>query len=191
MIGYFVIDSFINETDNAGFSTKVNVSSAMDMNLKYILFLPPYLRKVSCDISEGDKVFGVADDTSGLGVALCGLDGADFGYFFDTDIQIKQNLSITGNAAVGGDSTVNGNSAISGNSTVSGNVTAQDCRITIAAIQIPNPNWVDDGNQTDPDSHGNPRYITKPAAVSSLAQHTHTCAAPGSPTTPPIPTPVV
>lgn len=94
MIGYFVIDNFINDNDGAGFSTKVNVSSAMDMNLKYILFLPPYLRKVSCNISEGDKVFGVADDTSGLGVALCGLDGADFGYFFDTDIQIKQKLTI-------------------------------------------------------------------------------------------------
>lgn len=190
MIGYFIVESFTGTTDGANSQTQINASNKMDMNIKCILFLPPYLRKTQCYISEGDTVFGIVDDVSGLGVALCGIDAADFGYFFDADIQVKQNLSITGNAAVGGNSTVNGNSAISGDSTISGNVTAQDCRITIAAMQIQNPNWADDGSQTDPDSHGNPRYITKPAAVSSLAQHTHTCAAPGSPTTPPIPTPI-
>lgn len=191
MIGFFTIDSFENPTDSAGFQTRANVSNKMDMNLKGVLYLPPYLRKSQCNISEGDSVFGIIDDVSGLGAAICGIDGSDFQYFFDADIQIKQNISIIGNAAIGGNSTVNGDSDVSGNVTASGNVTSNDCRITIAAMQIPNPNWTDDGSQTDPDSHGNPRYILKPAAVSSLAQHTHTCAAPGSPTTPPIPTPIV
>lgn len=94
MIGYFVIDSFINKNDSSGFSTMVDVSSKMDMNLKYKLFLPPYLRKAQCAISEGDSVFGVADDNTGLGVALCGFDGSDFGYFFDADINIKKSLTV-------------------------------------------------------------------------------------------------
>lgn len=95
MIGYFIIDGFIDKNDASGFSTMADVSSKMDMNLKYKLFLPPYLRKSQCDIAEGDTVFGIADDNSGLGVAVCGFDGSDFGYFFDSDIKIKKSLTVT------------------------------------------------------------------------------------------------
>ena len=95
MIGYFIVDSFCSDADSRGFETRIGVSNKMDMNLKAELFLPPYLRKAQCEISVGDMVFGIVDDTSGLGVALCGFDGSDFGYFFDSDIQIKKSLTVT------------------------------------------------------------------------------------------------
>ena len=189
MFGFFKVTELTGEdAQDTAFIAKVE--SQMNASIKGTLYLPPYLRPNQCNIAEGSVVWGCLDEVTGRGCAMFGKDDADFGYFYDANIQIRQNLSVTGNAAIGGDSSVNGNSAVSGNMTAGGNVTAVDCRITIAALQVPNPDWVDDGNQTDPDAHGEPRYNTVPAAVSSLAQHTHTCAAPGSPTTPPIPTPI-
>lgn len=190
MIGYFTIKEFIGTEDQAGFQSQVRAVSTMEPGFECFLFLPPYLRAVSCSIAIDSRVFGIVDDTSGLGVALYGVNGADFGYFYDADVQIKKNLSVTGDTAIGGSESIGGDSSVGGSSTVVGNVTAKDCRITLAAMQIPNPSWVDDGHQTDPDAGGHPRYITKAAAVSSLAAHTHTSSAPGTPTSAPIPTPI-
>lgn len=103
MIGFFIIDSFENPTDSAGFQTRANVSNKMDMNLKGVLYLPPYLRKSQCNISEGDSVFGIIDDVSGLGAAICGIDGADFQYFFDADVSIKKSLSVDDDITASGD----------------------------------------------------------------------------------------
>ena len=94
MIGFFIIDHFSGSQDAAGFYTSAWCLSKMDMNLGAKLFLPPYLRQSQCAISEGDTVFGIADDVSGLGVALYGEGNADFGYFFDADIEIKQKLTV-------------------------------------------------------------------------------------------------
>ena len=94
MIGYFKINSFIDETDKAGYSIKVNASSVMDDDIKVVMYLPPYLRKAQSNITNNSVVFGVVDDVSGLGAALCGLDGADFQYFYDADIDIKKSLSV-------------------------------------------------------------------------------------------------
>lgn len=94
MIGYFIIDSFLSPKDSAGFETRANVSNKMDMNFKGVLYLPPYLRKSQSNISEGDSVFAIIDDVSGIGAAICGIDDADFGYFFDADINIKQKLVV-------------------------------------------------------------------------------------------------
>ena len=94
MIGFFIIDHFSGVQDAAGFYTSAWCLSRMDMNLGAKLFLPPYLRQAQCAISEGDTVFGIADDVSGLGVALFGEGSADFGYLFDADIEIKKRLTV-------------------------------------------------------------------------------------------------
>jgi hypothetical protein len=39
----------------------------------------------------------------------------------------------------------------------------------IVDAEVPNPAWVDDGSQTDPDTSGEPRYIIQARAKSSLA----------------------
>lgn len=94
MIGFFKIKAFGNDKDLQGFSTSASVCSDMDSRIEGTLFLPPYLRKGQCNISEGSKVFAVMDDTTGFGVALYGVDGADFGYFFDADIDVKKSLKV-------------------------------------------------------------------------------------------------
>ena len=94
MIGFFKIKSFGSDKDSAQSPISVAVESTMDSGIEGTLFLPPYLRQNECAISLGSTVFGIMDDTSGLGVALYGKD-CDFGYFFDADILIKKNLTVT------------------------------------------------------------------------------------------------
>jgi ribonucleotide reductase alpha subunit len=95
MIGYFKIKS-LSDTDSASAYRQATVESTMDSGIEGTLFLPPYLRQNQCTINTGSIVFGVLDDVSGLGVALYGKD-CDFGYFFDADILIKKNLTVTNN----------------------------------------------------------------------------------------------
>ena len=94
MIGFFLIKSFGDNKDLQGFATSASVVSDMDERIEGNLLLPPYLRAGQCNIQIGSKVFAVMDDTTGFGVALYGVDGADFGYFFDADINIKKNLTV-------------------------------------------------------------------------------------------------
>ena len=95
MIGWFTIEKFENHNDSAGYATSVIASNNMDMNIKARLYLPPYLRKSQCSINVGSTVFGIVDDVTGLGMALYGDGSADFGYFFDADITVKKNLTVT------------------------------------------------------------------------------------------------
>ena len=95
MIGWFTIEKFENHNDSAGYATSVIASNNMDMNIKTRLYLPPYLRKSQCSINVGSTVFGIVDDVTGLGMALYGDGSADFGYFFDADITVKKNLTVT------------------------------------------------------------------------------------------------
>lgn len=94
MFGFFKIKSFSTKKDSAGASIIAAVSSQMDENLTGEMYLPPYLRQTQSNISEGDIVFGIIDEVTGIGAALCGLDDADFGYFFNADINIKQKLTV-------------------------------------------------------------------------------------------------
>ncbi len=189
MFGLWKVTS-LSDGDSAGAERIADVVSCMNGNIEGTVYLPPYLRPNQCGIAAGSVVVGYVDDVTGKGAAFCGIDEADYGYFMNADVQFRQNMSVVGNAAIGGDASIGGGVTASGDATVTGNVSAADCRVMMAAVQIPNPEWVDDGHGTDPDAHGQARYITQPACVSSLAAHTHTCAAPGSPTTPPIPTPI-
>lgn len=97
MIGYFIVEKFGEAQDAAGASTTITARNKMDMNIVVTLYLPPYLRKTQCDISAGDTVFGVADDITGIGAAIFGNGAADFKYFFDADVTIKKNLTVTSN----------------------------------------------------------------------------------------------
>lgn len=96
MIGYFRINRLGGE-DDAGSAISADVSSQMDPGIEGTLYLPPYLRPAQCGIHTGSVVYGVMDDVTGIGVALMGMDDADFGYFFDADIQIKKNLEVAEN----------------------------------------------------------------------------------------------
>lgn len=198
IMGFFAIIELTGTEDAAGFATQAKVKSKMNESINGVMYLPPYLRQAQSMINADSIVYGILDEQNGLGCAFCGLEDADFGYFMDASLQIKQNLSVVGNAAVGGDASIGGNESVSGDSQVSGNVmatgnvTAADCRVTLAGgtFTVPNPEWVDDGQQTDPDAQGHPRYIEQHIAgmVSSLANHTHTCAV--GPTSTPVPVPL-
>lgn len=95
MIGYYIVEGFTGQKDSAGYDTQIKAANKMDMNIKNILYLPPYLRKSQCNISIGDTVFGIVDDVTGIGCALFGENSADFKYFFDADVTIKKNLTVS------------------------------------------------------------------------------------------------
>lgn len=95
MIGYFIVDSFSKDKDSQGFETGINVSVKYDMNLKGFLYLPPHLRKSQCEISVGSEVFGVMDDTTGLGVAMFGVD-CDINFKNQSDYEFTKTLTVDG-----------------------------------------------------------------------------------------------
>ena len=93
-LGFFKILKFLNEgRDSQGYQTRALVESCMVAEWQCILFLPPYLRKVSTSIDVGSVVFGVADSVIGKGAALYSED-ADFSYFWNADITINKTLTV-------------------------------------------------------------------------------------------------
>lgn len=96
MIGFWIVEKFDGDDDSAGFKTVVRAHNSMNDAIKALLFLPPYMRRSQCNISIGSKVFGVSDDATGFGAAICGVGDADFGYFFDAEMRIKKDLKVTG-----------------------------------------------------------------------------------------------
>ena len=93
-LGFFKILEFLNEgRDSQGYQTRALVESFMVSEWQCILFLPPYLRKVSTSIDVGSVVFGVADSVIGKGAALYSED-ADFSYFWNADITINKTLTV-------------------------------------------------------------------------------------------------
>ena len=93
-LGFFKILKFLNEgRDSQGYQTRALVESCMVSEWQCILFLPPYLRKVSTSIDVGSVVFGVADSVIGKGAALYSED-ADFSYFWNADITINKTLTV-------------------------------------------------------------------------------------------------
>ena len=93
-LGFFKIVRFLNEGKDAqGYQTRVLVESCMVSEWQCVLFLPPYLRKVSSSIDAGSIVFGVADSVTGKGAALYSED-ADFSYFWNADVTINKTLTV-------------------------------------------------------------------------------------------------
>lgn len=197
MFGLWKIKA-LSDNDAQDAPRLADVVSCMNEAIEGVLYLPPYLRPNQCNIAVDSVVVGFLDDVTGKGAAFCGLDDADYGYFLDAPLHIKKTLSVVGNTTVGGDMTITGDETVSGSSTItgdvtaSGNITGADCRVTLAggSFELPNPEWVDDGQGSDPDAHGQPKNKTQTitAMVSSLANHTHTC--PVGPTSTPVPVPI-
>ena len=93
-LGFFKILKFLDEgKDSQGYQTRVLVESFMVSEWQCILYLPPYLRKVSTSIDAGSLVFGVADSVTGKGCALYSED-ADFSYFWNADVIINKTLTV-------------------------------------------------------------------------------------------------
>ena len=93
-LGFFKIIKFLDEgKDSQGYQTRALVESCMVQEWQCVLFLPPYLRKVSTSIDVGSVVFGVADSVIGKGAALYSED-ADFSYFWNADVTINKTLTV-------------------------------------------------------------------------------------------------
>lgn len=107
MFGEFIVLSIGEPNDGAGFGTVADVKSGMDANIMGRLYLPPYMRKSVCGIDAGSHVIGYMDVATGIGCALCGLDGADYGYYMDADMELKKDIKIDGKAEIDGKITAN------------------------------------------------------------------------------------
>ena len=93
-LGFFKIIKFLNEGKDAqGYQTRVLAESCMVPEWQCVLFLPPYLRKVSSSIDTGSVVFGISDSVIGKGCALYSED-ADFSYFWNADVTINKTLTV-------------------------------------------------------------------------------------------------
>ena len=93
-LGFFKILKFLDEGKDAqGYQTRALAESGMASEWQCVLFLPPYLRKVSSSIDVGSVVFGVADSVIGKGAALYSED-ADFSYFWNADVIISKTLTV-------------------------------------------------------------------------------------------------
>ena len=93
-LGFFKIIKFLNKgKDSQGYQTRVLVESCMVSEWQCILYLPPYLRKVSTSIDAGSIVFGISDNVTGKGCALYSED-ADFSYFWNADVTINKTLTV-------------------------------------------------------------------------------------------------
>lgn len=93
-LGFFKVIKFLNEGKDAqGYQTRALVESCMVSEWQCVLFLPPYLRKVSSSIDVGSIVFGISDSVIGKGCALYSED-ADFDYFWNADVVINKTLTV-------------------------------------------------------------------------------------------------
>lgn len=93
-LGFFKIVKFLDEGKDAqGYQTRALVESRMVPEWQCVLFLPPYLRKVSSSIDVGSVVFGISDSVIGKGCALYSED-ADFSYFWNADVTINKTLTV-------------------------------------------------------------------------------------------------
>ena len=93
-LGFFKILKFLDEGKDAqGYQTRALVESCMVSEWQCVLYLPPYLRKVSTSIDVGSIVFGVADSVIGKGCALYS-ETDDFSYGWNADVSINKTLTV-------------------------------------------------------------------------------------------------
>lgn len=93
MFGFFVVTE-LNGEDAQGAAFLAKVKSQMNEAIRGTLYLPPYLRPNQCNIETDSVVWGCLDEVTGRGFAMFGKDGADFGYFFNADIEIQKTLTV-------------------------------------------------------------------------------------------------
>ncbi len=100
MIGYFTVIELIGDDDAAGFKVQAKVKSQMNENIIGVMWLPPHIRQGQSNIDADSTVWGILDEVSGVGCAMMGVGDADFGYFYDADIQVKKKLTVDGETAL-------------------------------------------------------------------------------------------
>lgn len=100
MIGFFTVIELTGDEDAAGFKVQAKVESQMNENILGILWLPPHLRQGQSNIDVDSTVWGILDEVSGIGCAMMGIGDADFGYFYDADIQVKKKFTVDGATAL-------------------------------------------------------------------------------------------
>lgn len=98
-LGFFIVEKLDGE-DAQGAAFMAKVKSQMNEAIKGTLFLPPYLRPNQCNIATDAVVWGCLDEVTGRGFAMFGKDDADFGYFFNADIEIQKTLTVNGATAL-------------------------------------------------------------------------------------------
>lgn len=77
----------------------VLVRSVMTPEFLYMAYLPPLYRDSVCDMENGDKVFVVADDDSGLGAVLFKVDdgiAAEGTMNFKHKVHVDEDLTVDG-----------------------------------------------------------------------------------------------
>ena len=93
-LGFFRVVKFLDEGKDAqGYQTRVLAESCMVAEWQCILYLPPYLRKVSTSIDVGSMVFGISDSVIGKGCALYS-ETDDFSYFWNANVIINKTLTV-------------------------------------------------------------------------------------------------
>ena len=93
-LGFFKIVKFLDEgKDTQGYQTRALAESCMVSEWQCVLFLPPYLRKVSSSIDVGSVVSGISDSVIGKGCALYS-EQSDFSYFWNADVTINKTLTV-------------------------------------------------------------------------------------------------
>lgn len=93
MIGYFIIDKFIEPN-------MVEAHSARDTGIWGEFYLPPLNRQDTSNITVGDRFFGVLDVVSGIGALLCAIDN-DFAGRFDYKLTVNADIVSSGDVKAG------------------------------------------------------------------------------------------
>ena len=118
MFGFWTVIKFDSHKDSQGFYTGVLAESKMDSGIQGFFYLPPHMRASQCGIKVGSEVWGILDDTTGIGVALYGVD-CDFDYKTRADYAFTKTVTVDG--AISGGDTITASKDIS---TTSGDVSA-------------------------------------------------------------------
>lgn len=126
--GYFKIKS-LSEPDAKGNKAQALCENLLDEQggMEYQLYLAPYLRENMCGITTGSKVFGFADDSTGLGCAVFGVD-------CDVDYAQKSDFNFKANVVIDGDTTSQKGSF----KTTSGNFTTTSGDVTAGTVSLKN-----------------------------------------------------
>ena len=127
--GIFIVDS-LKDKDSEGFERVARAHNSMDEGLQADLYLPPALRPSQCGIKSGSKVFAIADEVSGLGAALYGID-------CDVNFVNKNRYHFTKTLIVDDDITGNANMTIKQNiDSTAGNITAKVGDVKASTISL-------------------------------------------------------
>lgn len=93
MIGYFIIDNFVEPN-------MAEAHSARDNGIWGEFYLPPLNRQNTSNITIGDRFFGVLDVVSGIGALLCAIDN-DFAGRFDYALTVNADITASGDVKAG------------------------------------------------------------------------------------------